>query len=183
MLSKQAFIAGMRAFKSGYIGWEFDLNDNIQIGFWYSALKNLSDSQFKSLLSEYYAHNKYPPRCVRDLTEILVTRTLSQAQIKPDKALSVVRDTITDCGGWDYEGRSEIYQRLKKYPALYETVKEFERELQTMRANDPFVEDRFRKSYEARLKDSATARVDKMLGLNIPEPTKVLGPGALPYEE
>lgn len=183
MLSKEKFIAGMTALKKGYIGWQFDLNDDIQISFWYAAVKNLTDKQFMSMIQEYYAHNKKPPTCVRDLTDILVDKFYATAKIPPEKAFEIVRNIISDCGGWDYGGKAEIYKKLESYPAsLVETVKEFEDTLRTMNSNDTYAIDRFRKAYAIRLRTSAIKEVDKRLGLNLPEPTKSLGTVALPYE-
>lgn len=181
MLSQKSFIAGMKFLTANYVDWNFNINNPEQVSVWYSLIKNISDEQFSKLVKEYSIRNKYPPRCVRDLTEILVEQTYNMAQIKPEGALNFVRNVITDCGGWDFGGKVDIYNKLKKYPALYEVVKEFERELQEMRPNDPFVADRFRKAYEEKLRKSAESRVDKSLGLALPEPTKDMGK-ALPYE-
>lgn len=182
MLSKETFIAGITALTKGYIGWEFNLNDDMQIGFWYTALKGLSDEQFKNMIAEYYAHNKYPPKCARDLTEVIVDRLVSDAKIKPDNALNTVREIVSNRGGWDYEGRDEIYQDLKKYPALSETVHEFEAELRRMNVGDTFTADRFRKAYEFKLRVQAIRQVDKALGLNLPENSMLLEAGFLPSE-
>ena len=182
MLSKKAFISGMNALKKGYIGWQFDLGDDIQVNFWYAALKNLSDEQFKSILTEYYAHNDQPPKCAKNLTDILVDRVYNQALIKPEGALDYVRDVISNHGGWDYGGTKEIYAELEKYPALYETVKEFERELQNMASGDTYTADRFRRTYAVKLRASAIKKVDNFLGLKIPDGTKALGTSSLPYE-
>ncbi|MBR6984132.1 MAG: hypothetical protein IKH75_11535 [Ruminococcus sp.] len=184
MLSKEKFIAGMTAFKKCFVGWEFDLNDDMQIGIWYSALKNLTDEQFNKLIKEYYYHNKKPPMSVRDLTEILVEKFYATAKVKPEEALDIVREIISKNGGWDY-GRSGIYKDLEKYPkSLTETVKEFERPLSTMSAKDTYTEDRFRRAYDKRLRESAEREVDKRLGLSIPQAKlpSPLGTSALPYE-
>lgn len=182
MLSVESFITGMDALKKCYIGWQFDTKDEIQVKLWYSAFKNTSDDQFNSIIKEYIAHNEYPPKCIKNLTDILVDKMCEQAKIPPEKALFFVRDVISDCGGWEYEGREEIYEKLKAYPALYKTVKEFEATIRTMAVNDSFTADRFRKAYEQKLRDSATARVDTLLGLNIPDNSRILGAAALPYE-
>ena len=182
MLSQATFISGMTALKKGYIGWEFDIKDEIQVKFWYSAFKNLSDEQFKNMITEYYAHNKYPPKCARDLTVVLVDRVMDNAKIKPAQALDYVRNIVSDRGGWQFEGRDEIYSDLKKYPALYETVHEFEGELRNMSADDTYTADRFRKAYEIRLRANAIRQVDTVLGLNIPDNSKLLGTGFLPSE-
>jgi len=182
MLSKETFIAGMSALKKGYIGWEFDLSDDMQITFWYSAFKGLSDEQFNMMIGEYYAHNKYPPQSARALTEVLVDKVVGNAKIKPENALNTVRDIVSNRGGWEYEGRAEIYQDLKKYPALSETVHEFEADLRRMSADDTYTADRFRKAYEVRLRTNAIKQVDTALGLNIPDNSKLLGSGFLPSE-
>lgn len=182
MLSKETFISGMTALKKGYIGWEFDLSDNMQIAFWYAAFKGLSDEQFNSMIGEYYAHNQFPPKCARDLTVVLVDKLVSQAKVKPDNALNTVREIVSNCGGWDYEGRDEIYAELKKYPALSETVHEFEAELRRMSSDDTYTADRFRKAYEINLRAKAIRQVDTALGLNIPDNSKLLGSGFLPSE-
>lgn len=182
MLTKKAFISGMNALKKGYIGWQFDLSDNVQVNFWYAALKNLSDEQFKTMITEYYAHNDQPPKCVKNLTDILVDKVYNQALIKPESALDHVRDVISNHGGWDYGGKKEIYAELKDFPALCETVKEFEGELRAMAANDTYTADRFRRAYEVRLRANAIKRVDTFLGLKLTDGTKLLGESALPYE-
>jgi len=183
MLSKDEFIAGMTILKKCYLDWNFDLNDDVQIALWYSAFKNLNDERFRNVIKEYYVHNKKPPTCVRDLTDILVDKFYATAKIPPEKAFEIVRNIISDCGGWDYGGKAEIYKKLESYPAsLVETVKEFEDTLRTMNSNDTYAIDRFRKAYAIRLRTSAIKEVDKRLGLNLPEPTKSLGTAALPYE-
>lgn len=179
MLSAKNFISGMTALKKGYIGFDFDTKDEIQVKIWYSAFKNLTDEQFKNIITEYYAHNKFPPKCARDLTEVLVDKAVADAEIKPDNALNTVREIVSNCGGWQYEGRAEIYQALKKYPALYDTVKEFEGDLRNMSADDTYTADRFRKAYEIKLRAGAIRQVDTALGLNLPSslnlPSKTQG--------
>lgn len=182
MLSVESFITGMDALKKCYIGWQFDTRDEVQVKLWYSAFKNTSDEQFHSIIKEYIAHNEYPPKCIKNLTDILVDKICKQAKIPPEKALYFVKDVISDCGGWEYEGKDEIYEKLKAYPALYKTVKEFEATIRTMPPNDTFTADRFRKAYEQKLRDNATTRVDTLLGLNVPDNAKILGTAALPYE-
>lgn len=182
MLSKEVFLSGMKALKKGYIGWEFDLADKDQVTFWYSAFKGLSDEQFKAMITEYYAHNQFPPKCARDLTTVLVDKVVSNAKIKPENALNTVREVISNCGGWAYEGRAEIYEALKKHPALYETVHEFEGELRNMSVDDTYTADRFRRAYEIKLRTGAIRQVDKVLGLNMPDEKKLL-PGFLEYEQ
>ena len=182
MLSKETFIAGITALKKGYIGWEFDTNDDMQIAFWYSAFKGLSDEQFKSMITEYYAHNKYPPKSARALTEVLVDKIVDGAKVKPENALDYVREIVSKRGGWLYEGRAEIYQDLKRYPALCETVREFEGDIRNMRADDTYTADRFRKAYEIKLRTKAITQVDTALGLNIPDNSKLLEAGFLPSE-
>ena len=182
MLSKEVFLSGMKALKKGYIGWEFDLTDKDQITFWYSAFKGLTDEQFKGMITEYYAHNRFPPKCARDLTTVLVDKLVLNASVKPDSALDYVRDIVSNRGGWEYEGRSEIYADLKKHPALCETVHEFESELRRMSVDDTYTADRFRKSYEFKLRTRAIRQVDTALGLNIPDNANLLGAGFLPSE-
>lgn len=190
MLSAQSFMTGIEMLKKCYIGWQFDTKDKMQVNLWYSAFKNTTDENFNSIIKEYIAHNEYPPKCIKNLTDILVDKTLELSRIKPEQALHFVRDVISECGGWEYGGKADIYKRLKPYPALYETVKEFEASIRTMQANDTYTPDRFRKAYEQKLRDSATTRVDTLLGLNIPKSGQLLGitPSssdlgkALPYE-
>ena len=182
MLSKEKFIAGMTALKKVYVDWNFDLNDDMQIGLWYSAFKNLTDEQFSNTIREYYSHNKKPPTSIRDLTGILVDKFYATAIVSPEQALDVVREIVNTNGGWEY-GRSEIYKDLGNYPkSLVDTVKEFEGTLSTMSAKDTYAEDRFRKAYAIRLRASAIREVDKRLGLALPEPKNTMGTAALPYE-
>ena len=182
MLSKEMFISGMTALKKGYIGWEFDLSDDMQITFWYSAFKGLSDEVFNSMIAEYYAHNQHPPKCARDLTVVLVDKVVASTKVKPEIALAYVRDIVSECGGWAYEGRGEIYEKLKRYPALSETVHDFEADLRRMSADDTYTADRFRKAYEFKLRTKAIRQVDTALGLNIPDNSKLLESGFLPSE-
>lgn len=184
MLQLEKFIAGMTLLQKNYIGWQFDTKDEIQVKLWYSAFKNLTDERFNELIKDYIANNEYPPKCIKNLTDIYVDRQVKLANVPPEKALPLVRDIITDCGGWEYGGKTEIYRKLRRYPALYETVKEFEDTLRTMSANDTYAADRFRKAYEQRLRTSATTRVNQFLGLAIPSgDKKALGSGTLPYEQ
>jgi len=176
MLSQKTFLSGMTALKKGYLDFTFDTKDEIQVKVWYAALKGLSDEQFKTIIADYYAHNQHPPKCARDLTVVLVDKVVSNAKIKPETALNYVRDIVSNCGGWQYEGRDEIYSNLKKHPALLETVKEFEGELRTMRADDAFTAERFRKAYAIKLRANAITQVDTALGLSITD-KKLLGTG------
>lgn len=182
MLSAEKFISGMEMLKSGYIGWQFDTKNEMQVKMWYSVFKNLTDEQFANLIKEYYAHNKKPPMSARDLTEILVNKFYATAKIPPEKGLDTVRDIINKNGGWEY-GRTGIYKDLENQPkALTETVREFEGTLSSMPANDSFIAERFRKAYAERLRTSAVREVDKRLGIALPEPKNTLGTAALPYE-
>lgn len=182
MLSAQAFMTGMEMLKKCYIGWQFDTKDEMQVNLWYSVFKSTTEDQFMSIVKEYIAHNDYPPKCIKNLTDILVDKTLLQARIPPERALHVVREIISDCGGWEYGGKADIYKKLEKYPALYKTVKEFEATIQTMQANDSYTADRFRKAYEQNLRDAATVRVDTLLEIKVPENSQLFGAAALPYE-
>lgn len=182
MLELVTFITGMEMLKKCYIGWQFDTKDKIQVELWYSAFKNTSDEQFSSILKEYMAHNEYPPKCIKNLTDILVDKAVCQAKISPERALHFVREVISECGGWEYGGKSDIYKRLEKYPALHKTVKEFEATIRTMQANDSYTADRFRKAYEENLRESATTRVDALLGLKVADNSQLFGQAALPYE-
>ena len=182
MLSAQSFMTGMEMLKKCYIGWQFDTKDEMQVNLWYSPFKNTTDDQFISIVKEYIARNEYPPKCIKNLTDILVDKALGMAKIPPEKALHFVKDIISDCGGWEYGGRTDIYKRLEKYPALYKTVKEFEATIQTMQAKDSYTADRFRKAYEQNLRDAATTRVDTLLGIKVPENSQIFGQAALPYE-
>lgn len=192
MLAAKAFMSGMEMLKKCYIGWQFDTKDKMQVELWYSAFKNTTDEQFISIVKEYIARNDHPPKCIKNLTDILVDKALEQVKITPERALPFVREIISDCGGWEYGGKKDIYKKLEPYPALYKTVREFEETIKTMQANDPFTADRFRRAYEQRLRDAATTRIDSLLGLSIQDSSKILGPaptqskflgGALPYEE
>lgn len=182
MLEIKTFITGMEMLKKCYIGWQFDTKDKIQVELWYSAFKNTTDEQFSSILKEYMAHNEYPPKCIKNLTDILVDKTVCQAKISPERALHYVREVISECGGWEYGGKLDIYRRLEKYPALCKTVKEFEATIRAMQANDSYTADRFRKAYEQNLREAATTRVDALLGLKVSDNSKLFGQAALPYE-
>lgn len=183
MLSKEAFVAGITIIKKAFIGWQFDLNDNVQVNLWYSAFQNLTDKQFNELVYEYLSNNKQPPMCIKSLTDIYVERSVKMAKIPPEKALNTVREIVSECGGWDYDGREEIYMKLASYPMpLRETVHEFEGTLRTMAANDSYTAERFRKAYEEKLMKSVANEVNKYLGLSVPDNSKLLGNGFLPSE-
>lgn len=184
MLSREIFVSGMATLTKCYIGWKFDFNDDMQVGLWYSAFANLTEDQFISVIQEYMDKNNYPPTCIKSLTDIFVARQIRLAKIPPEKALHYVREVISDCGGWEYGGKAEIFKRLAKYPALLETVKEFEDTLKTMQANDTYAADRFRRAYEENLREYATTYTNEKLGLALPPGDKqALGSGTLPYEE
>ena len=182
MLSEKTFIAGMTLLQKCYIGWQFDVKDEMQVKLWYNAFKNLSDEKFKEVIQIYYAHNDQPPKCIKNLSDILVDEVVDGEKVKPEQALDYVRNIISNRGGWQFEGRDEIYSDLKKTPALYDTVKEFEGELRNMRSDDTYTADRFRRAYEIRLRAGAIRQVDTALGLKIPEDKKLL-PSFLPYEQ
>ena len=171
----------MTLLKKNYVGWQFDTKDEIQVKLWYSAFKNLTDEQFESLVKDYIANNEYPPKCIKNLTDIYVDRQIQYAVVPPEKALALVREIVTDCGGWEY-GKRDIYAKLRRYPTLYDTVKEFESELRNLRVDDTYTADRFRKAYEVKLRTGAIRQVDTALGLNIPDNSKLLGSGFLPSE-
>lgn len=181
MLSPNKFAAGMTALQKCYIGWQFDLKDEMQVKLWYSAFKNLTDEQFNNLIKEYMSKNEHPPKCIKNLTDIYVDRQITYAKIPPEKALEVVRNVISECGGWDYGGKKDIYLKLSAYPTLRDTVKEFEDTIKNMSANDTYAADRFRRAYEEKLRQSATNRVNQFLGIKVTD-TKALGTAALPYE-
>lgn len=184
MLSTKSFIAGMTLLQKCYIGWQFNTKDQAQVMLWYSAFKNLTEDQFVSVINEYMDNNEYPPKSIKNLTDIIVNRYLAGAKLKPEMALDKAREIISDCGGWEYGGKAEIYKRLEKYPTLLETVREFEATIKTMSANDVYTADRFRKAYEENLKANAKKKVSVQLGLSLPSgEKKVLGSGTLPYEE
>lgn len=183
MLELKTFLAGMITLQKVYVDWKFDVKDETQVKIWYAAFRNLTDDQFKWLVKEYYTNNDQPPKCIKNLTDILVNRTISCAKIKPEKALDFTREVISSHGGWEYEGRAEIYAELKKYPPLYQTVKEFESSIRNMSANDTYTADRFRRAYEENLRKYATEYTNNKLGLALPENKTKSLPNSLPYEE
>ena len=115
MLSKQAFIAGIAVIKKAFIGWQFDLNDMVQVNLWYSAFANLTDNQFTGLINEYIKNNKQPPMSIKALTDVFVDRQIKLAKMPPEKAFSYVRELISDCGGWEYGGKSEPKGRSLRF--------------------------------------------------------------------
>lgn len=182
MLSQEKFISGMEILKAAYTDFKFDTSNEMQVKVWYSVFKNMSDEAFISMIKEFYPINQHPPKCPRDLTSVLVDKVIANAKIKPENALNTVREIVSNCGGWQYEGREEIYAELKKNPALSETVHEFEADLRRMSSDDTYTADRFRKAYEIKLRAGAIRQVDTALGLNIPDNSKLLGLGFLPSE-
>ena len=180
MLELKSFLAGMTLLTKNYIGWQFDTKDEIQVKLWYSAFKNLTDERFNELIKDYIANNEYPPKCIKNLTDIYVDRQIQYAVVPPEKALALVREIVSDCGGWDF-GTRDIYAKLRKYPTLYDTVKEFEDTLRIMPKNDIYIPERFRKAYEQRLRTSAAKKVNEFLGITTSN-TQALGSAALPYE-
>ena len=182
MLELKTFVAGMVTLQKVFVDWKFDVKDETQVKIWYSSFRNLTDEQFKWLIKEYYSNNDQPPKCIKNLTDILVNRNIANAKIKPEKALETVREIISVHGGWEYEGRAEIYADLKKYPPLYQTVKDFEDTIRNMSANDTYTADRFRRAYEENLRTYATDYTNKQLGLALPEGNKPQLANALPYE-
>ena len=182
MLSQEKFISGMEILKAAYIDFKFDTSNEMQVKVWYSVFKNLSDEAFINMIKDYYPINQHPPKCPRDLTSIIVDRIVADEKIKPEAALNTVREIVSNCGGWDYGGRAEIYQALKKHPALYDTVHEFEAELRRMNIDDTYTADRFRKAYEVKLRAGAIRKVDTALGLKVTDNSNLLGAGFLPSE-
>ena len=184
MLELKTFISGMTTLQKCYIGWQFDTKDQMQVAIWYAPFKNLSDERFKKLIKDYYTHNRQPPKSVMELKQPLVDEVYENAKIKPEMALSFVREIISNRGGWQFEGRAEIYQDLKPYPELYETVRELEDELRELKIGDSYFPNRFRETYAIKLRMGAMRFIDKELGLFLPSgEKKVLGSGTLPYEE
>lgn len=183
MLELKTFVAGLITLQKAYIGWQFDVKDEMQVRIWYTPFRNLTEEQYRWLIKEYRAHNEQPPKCVKNLTDILVNVYYNRAKIKPERALEFVRDVISVKGGWDYGGKTEIYKALAKYPPLEKTVREFEDTIKNMSANDTYAADRFRRAYEENLKEYATAYTNEKLGLALPPGDKqALGSGTLPYE-
>lgn len=182
MLSQEKFISGMEILKAAYLDFKFDTSNEMQVKVWYSVFKNMADEAFIAMVKEYYPQNQHPPKCPRDLTTVLSDKMVSRAKVKPEIALDYVRDIVSECGGWAYDGREEIYEKLKKYPALMETVHDFEADLRRMSSDDTYTADRFRKAYEFKLRVRAIRQVDTALGLNIPDNSKLLESGFLPSE-
>lgn len=182
MLPQEKFIAGMKTLKAAFIGWQFDITDELQVGVWYSVVKGLDEKTFSDIVRSIIGHNVNPPKSPREFIAILVDGEVAKAPIKPENALNTVREIVSNCGGWAYDGRTEIYEELKKHPALCETVHEFEGELRNMNADDTYTADRFRRTYEIKLRAGAIRQVDKSLGLNMPDEKKLL-PGFLDYEQ
>lgn len=182
MLSQEKFISGMEILKAAYLDFKFDTSNEMQVKVWYSVFKNLSDEAFINMIKEYYPINQHPPKCPRDLASVIVDKLVADEKIKPEAALNTVREIVSNCGGWQYEGRAEIYQALKKYPALYDTVKEFEGDLRNMSADDTYTADRFRRAYEIKLRAGAIRQVDAALGLKVTDNSNLLGAGFLPSE-
>ena len=184
MLELKTFVAGIVTLQKAYIGWEFNIKDEMQVKVWYMPFKNLTEDQYKWLIKEYRKRNEYPPKSTKNLTDILVDVYYNRAKIKPENALDTVRGIISKCGGWEYGGKKQIYEELNKYPPLLKTVKEFEDTIKNMSANDTYAADRFRRAYETNLREYATDYTTKELGLALPSgEKKVLGSGTLPYEE
>ena len=177
MLSQEKFISGMEILKAAYLDFKFDTSNEMQVKVWYSVFKNMSDEAFIDMVKAYYPHNQHPPKCPRDLTSIIADGIVAKEKVKPEIALDYVRDIVSECGGWAYDGRGEIYEKLKRYPALSETVHDFEADLRRMSADDTYTADRFRKAYEIKLRANAIRQVDTALGLNIPDNSKLLGQG------
>lgn len=182
MLELKTFIAGIVHLQKFYIGWQFDVKDEMQVKVWYAPFKNLTNEQYMWLIKEYKSHNDQPPKSVKNLTDILVNVYYNRAKIKPENALEFARNVISDKGGWEYGGKAEIYKELEKYPPLYKTVKEFEDTIKNMSANDTYAADRFRRAYESNLRDYASSYANDKLGLALPEPKNKPGSNFLPYE-
>lgn len=182
MLEVKTFVAGLVALQKAYIGWQFDVKDEMQVKIWYSPFKNLTEEQYRWLIKEYRNRNEYPPKSPKSLVDILVEVYYNRAKIKPEKALEFTRNLISEKGGWEYGGKAEIYKVLSKYPPLYKTVKEFEDTIKNMSENDTYAADRFRRAYEDNLREYASSYATEKLGLALPEPKNTLGTSALPYE-
>lgn len=182
MLELKTFVAGIVHLQKFYLDWKFDVKDEMQIKVWYTPFKNLTSDQYAWLIKEYKNHNDQPPKSVKQLTDILVNVYYNRAKIKPENALDFVRGVISEKGGWEYGGKTEIYKTLEKYPPLHKTVKEFEDTIKSMSANDSYAADRFRRAYENNLREYASSYTFERLGIALPEPKNTLGSAALPYE-
>ena len=50
MLDLKTFVAGLVTLQKAYIGWEFDIKDEMQVKIWYVPLQNLTEDQYKWLI-------------------------------------------------------------------------------------------------------------------------------------
>lgn len=161
MLDQKTFLQGINYLKANYINWGFDLNNDLMIKVWFKKFSNLEPQTFISIVEKYTELNKFPPNSPADLIE-LIRLQLTQQELDANEAWALIQKLYVD----HFYSYSKIYADIEDKPALYHTLKTFERELSLYGAN-PYIINAFKKHYENTLKGYVESKSNSLLGSNV----------------
>lgn len=68
-LSKLKFVGGMEYLNAFYIHFKLDIENEMVQRIWYNALRNIDDTSFELLVTDYCEKNTFPPSSPHTLTE------------------------------------------------------------------------------------------------------------------
>lgn len=164
MLDQKTFLQGINYLKANYLNWSFDLNNDLMIKVWYKKFNKLEPNIFINLVEKYTETNKYAPNSPADLLEVLKDQ-LEKKELNANQAWQLINDLKYK---HSFElGAREIYLELENKPALYKTVKEFERDIKDAKRGDTYIMDAFKKAYQNNLKHLANEQLCLMTGSSI----------------
>jgi hypothetical protein len=112
------------------------------------------------LVEKYTELNKYAPNSPADLLEVLRVQ-LIQKELDADEAWSFIEKLL-----WQHPyNYKSVYKELEDKPALYKTVKDFERELHFYR--NQYTITAFKKAYEKNLKNEIDKQTCLLTGSDL----------------
>lgn len=68
-LSKLKFVGGMEYLNAFYIHFKLDMENEMVQRIWYNALRNIDDTSFELLITDYCNNNTFPPSSPHTLKE------------------------------------------------------------------------------------------------------------------
>src|SRR5690554_2951090 len=68
-LSKLKFVGGMEYLNAFYIHFKLDIENEMVQRIWYNALRNIDDTSFELLITDYCNNNTFPPSSPHTLNE------------------------------------------------------------------------------------------------------------------
>lgn len=184
MLNKELFLKEITILKAFYTKWNFNDKDPMQMNVWYQSFAAVDDKDFERIIETFCRTHIHAPESPNEILMILANEE-EKKWMNPQQAFNYVRELIRDYG-W-YYGSKDIYSRIKNNPALFETVKEMENDLQELTDRDQFIPKRFKDIYAVKLKTMCMRKRDEKLRLSASQTpavieSEIIGK-ALPYEK